>query len=59
MEKLLKKDVMFYWNDDFKKRLDILKENMVTMSILVFSNWKKEFHVHVEALCILLGAVLT
>ena len=25
MEKLLKKDVTFYWNDDYKKSLDILK----------------------------------
>eukprot|EP00253_Pinus_taeda_P027983 PITA_27983 len=36
MEKLLKKDVMFCWNDECKKSLDILKENMVTALILVF-----------------------
>jgi len=38
MEKLLKKDVMFYWNNAFKKILDVLKENMVTALILVFPN---------------------
>lgn len=38
MEKLLKKDVMFCWNDDCKKSLDILKEKMVTMLILVFQD---------------------
>jgi len=27
-------------------------------SILVFSDWKKQFHVHVDASCISLGAVL-
>ena len=32
---------------------------MVTVSILVFPYWKKEFHVHVDASCIVLGAVLT
>jgi len=32
---------------------------MVTMSILVFPNWKKEFHVHVNVSFIALGAVLT
>jgi len=32
---------------------------MVTASILVFHDWKKEFHVHVDASCIALGAVLT
>lgn len=36
MEKMLKKDVTFFWNDDCKKSLDILKENMVTVPILVF-----------------------
>lgn len=29
------------------------------MLILVFPNWKKDFHVHVVASCIALGAVLT
>jgi len=59
MEKLLKKDVTFCWNNDCKKSLDILKEKMVTASILVFPDWKKEFHVHVDASCIALGAVLS
>eukprot|EP00253_Pinus_taeda_P032938 PITA_32938 len=31
MEKLLKKDVSFCWNDDCKKILDILEEKMVTV----------------------------
>ena len=39
--------------------LDVLKENMVTVPILVFPDWKKEFHVHVNASCIALGEVLT
>ena len=32
---------------------------MVTALILVFPDWKKEFHVHVDASCIVLGVVLT
>jgi len=36
MERLLKKDVTFCWDDDCQKRLDVLKEKMVTMPILVF-----------------------
>ena len=55
MEILLKKDVTFYWNDDYKKSLDIMKENIVTALILVFPKWKKEFHVHVDASCIMVG----
>jgi len=45
MEKLLKKDTTFCWDEECQRSLDVLKENMVTMSILVFSDWKKEFHV--------------
>jgi len=37
----------------------VLKEKMVTEPILVFPDWKKAFHVHVDALCIVLGVVLT
>jgi len=59
MEKMLKNNVTFYWNDDRKKSLDLLKENMVTTLILVFPHWKKEFHVHVDASSTAPGAVLT
>jgi len=59
MEKLLNKDATFYWDEECKWSLDVLKEKMVTTSILVFPYWKKEFHVHVDASCITLGAMLT
>jgi len=59
MEKLLDKDSTFCWNEEFQQSLDVLKENMFTALILVFLDWKKEFHVHVDASCIALGAVLT
>jgi hypothetical protein len=59
MEKLLKKDIKFQWNDECQQSLDILKEKMVTTPILVFPYWSKEFHVHVDASSIELGEVLT
>lgn len=59
MEKLLKKDITFCWNEDCKKILDVLRDNMVTTRIIVFLDWKKEFHVHVNASCIVLGVILT
>ena len=37
----------------------MLKDKRVTAPIVVFPNWKKEFHVHVDASCIVLGVVLT
>jgi hypothetical protein len=59
MEKLLKKEVKFQWNEDFQKGLDTLKQRLVTAPILVFPYWNKEFHVHVDASSIALGAVLS
>jgi hypothetical protein len=59
MEKLSKNNIKYQWNDEFQQSLDILKENMVTMPILVFPDWVKEFHVLVDASAIVLGGVLT
>lgn len=59
MEKLLKKDATLCWNEECQKRLDVLKEKMVTAPILVFLDWMKEFHVHVDASCIMLEELLT
>jgi hypothetical protein len=58
MEKLLRKDTKYQWNDECQKGLDTLKENMVTAPILVFPDWGKTFHVHVYASAIELGAIL-
>ena len=49
----------FSWDEECQCSLDVLKEKMVTAPILVFLDWKKEFHVHVDSSCIVLGAVLT
>jgi hypothetical protein len=38
MEKLLKNDTKYKWNDECQKSLDILKENMVTVPIFLFQN---------------------
>ena len=59
MEKLLKKDVKFLWNEECQKSLDTVKEKMVTAPILVFLDWTKPFHVHVDASGIALGIILT
>jgi hypothetical protein len=50
MEKLLKKEAKFQWNEECQQGLDTLKQKMVTTPILVFPDWKKEFHVHVVVL---------
>ena len=38
---------------------ELLKENMVSALILIFPDWVKVFHVHVDASGIFLGVVLT
>ena len=59
MEKVLKKDAKSEWNNECQRILDTLKQKMVVASILVFSNWTKEFHVHVNASSVALGVILS
>ena len=59
MEKMLKKEAKFLWNEECQQSLNTLKEKMVTTPIFVFSDWTKPFHVHVDASGIALGVVLT
>jgi hypothetical protein len=58
MEKLLKKEAKFQWNEECQKGLDTLKQKMVTAPILVFPDWKKEFHLHIDLSSIALGIFL-
>jgi len=58
MEKLLKCDAKYEWNEECQKSLDILKEKIVTAPILVFPDWKKPFHVHVDTSSIALRIIL-
>jgi len=59
MEKSLKKDATFCFDEECQHNRDVLKEKIVTVLILVFLDCKKEFHVRVDASCIALGVVLT
>jgi len=59
LENLLKKAETFQWTPECEKAFETLKEKLITTPILIFPNWEKEFHVHVDALGISLGAILT
>jgi hypothetical protein len=59
MENLLRKDETFRWTPECDKSFETLKEKLITTPILIFPNWEKEFHVHVDASGISLGAILT
>ena len=41
MEKLLKKDAKFEWNENYQEILDKMKGKMATAPILILSDWKK------------------
>jgi hypothetical protein len=58
MEKLLKKEAHFQWNEDCQHGLSVLKKKLITVPIMVFPDWNKEFHIHVDASSIVLDAVL-
>jgi len=48
---------MFLWTHEHEATFNLLKEKLVSAPILVFPNWKVEFHV-VDASMIALGSVL-
>jgi hypothetical protein len=59
LENLLKKDETFWWTPKCDKAFETLKEKLIIAPILIFLDWEKEFHVHVDASRISLGAILT
>ena len=58
MENLLKKDVAFEWTPKCQGSFDTLKAKMASTAMLVFLDWNKEFHVHVNASSVAQGVVL-
>ena len=58
LEKRLQKSEQFIWNDECTKALNTLKEKLASAPILAHPNWDKQFHVHIDASSIALGAVL-
>jgi hypothetical protein len=58
-QKLLKKEANFQSSDDCQKGLDTLKHKLVIAPILIFPNWNKAFHVHVDASSVALGAIFS
>lgn len=46
------------WNTKFNVSFDTLKEKLESAPILVYPDWSKEFHVHIDVWGIFIGAVL-
>jgi hypothetical protein len=58
IEKLMKKSTEYLWMEECQHAFDALKEHLVTAPILIFTDWNRVFHVHVDTLSITLGIVL-
>ena len=58
MEKLLKKNAKFEWNDECQCSLDTLKQKMVIAPISIFPDSTKDIHVHDDASSVALGVIL-
>jgi len=58
LEKLLKKYEDFKWKPKCDQDFDTLKEKLSISPILVYTNLKVEFHVHIYASRISLGVIL-
>jgi hypothetical protein len=58
LENILNKDEVFQWTLECNKAFETLKEKLNTKPILIFPNWENEFHIHVGASGIYLGAIL-
>lgn len=59
MNRLLRKDISYIWNDDCQKAFEILKEKLTTAPILIYPDFSKSFTLHTDASYQGLGAVLT
>ena len=59
MDKLLRIDVPFHWTEECQHSFEPLKRKLVEAPILKFPDWLKKFHVHIDALALVGGVILT
>ena len=59
LEELLKEDQEYEWIEECDASFDTLNKNLVEAPILRFPNWSVKFHVHIDASCIVIDAILT
>ena len=59
LNKLLRKNVPFIWNNDCETSFSTLKEKLTTPPLLAFPNFDHEFHLNVDACNSSLGFILS
>ncbi len=56
--KLTKKTKTFLWTKECQKAWEWIKHKYIETLILMSSNWQVEFHVHIDASLLVVGAAL-
>ena len=59
MEELLRIDVPYHWTEECQHSFELLKRKLVKACILKFSDWSRNFHVHIDASALAISAILT
>ena len=59
LEEILREDQEYDWTEECDAYFNTLKKKLVEAPILRFPNWSVKFHVHIDALGIAIGAILT
>jgi len=57
LKKFLKKVECFIWTNECGTAFDTLKEKIASAPIMVYPDWNKKFHVHIDTSSITLGAI--
>jgi hypothetical protein len=57
--KLTKKTKAFLWIEEYQKTWELIKHKYIKASILISPNWQVEFHVHINASLLAVGAVVS
>jgi hypothetical protein len=56
--KLTKKTKNFLWTKECQKAWELIKQKYIETPILISPNWQVEFHVHIDASLLIVGAML-
>ena len=59
LEELLWEDVPYHWTSEFQQSFELLKRKLVEAPILKFPDWARKFHVHIDALALVVDAILS
>jgi primosomal protein N' len=57
--KLTKKTKAFPWIEEYQKTWELIKNKYIKALILISPNWQVEFHVHISASLLAVGAIVS